>query len=107
MILQASQVRQWVTSDAAYQEMRSGGELGLISDQALRDAMSQYYLENGSASAYLFDMQPEYRKIVRGLTPSSVDPGRSRGGYPAEACASNKVMMRLSNLMRIFQCAPQ
>ena len=69
---QASQLWQWVTSDSTYQEMRSGGELGLIRDQGLRDALSQYYLENGTGTAYLFMLQPEYRKIVRGLTPSVV-----------------------------------
>ena len=69
---QASQLWQWVTSDSTYQEMRSGGELGLIRDQRLRDAMSQYYLENGSGTAYLFMLQPEYRRIVRGLTPQVV-----------------------------------
>jgi len=69
---QAGQVWQWVTSDSTYQEMRSGGELGLIRDQRLRDGLSQYYLENGSGTAYLFMLQPEYRKIVRGLTPSVV-----------------------------------
>lgn len=69
---QASQLWQWVTSDSTYQEMRSGGELGLIRDQGLRDRLSQYYLENGSGTAYLFMLQPEYRKLVRGLTPSVV-----------------------------------
>lgn len=69
---QASQLWQWVTSDSTYQEMRSGGELGLIRDQRLRDALSQYYLENGSGTAYLFMLQPEYRRLVRGLTPSVV-----------------------------------
>ena len=34
---QASQLWQWVTSDSTYQEMRSGGELGLIHDQGLRE----------------------------------------------------------------------
>ena len=69
---QASQLWQWVSSDSTYQEMRSGGELGLIRDQRLRDALSQYYLENGSGTAYLFMLQPEYRRIVRGLTPQVV-----------------------------------
>ncbi|MEO5628240.1 MAG: hypothetical protein ABIQ62_00555 [Thermomonas sp.] len=69
---QASQLWQWVTSDATYQEMRSAGELGLIRDETLRDALGQYYLESGAAVAYLFAVQPEYRKIVRGLTPSVV-----------------------------------
>ena len=69
---QASQLWQWTPSDATYQEMRSGGELGLIRDEALRDALSQYYLENGTAVAYVFAVMPEYRKRVRGLTPSVV-----------------------------------
>jgi hypothetical protein len=69
---QASQLWQWTTSDATYQEMRSGGELGLIRDEAMRDDISQYYVESGSGTDYLFNLQPEYRKIVRGLTPSVV-----------------------------------
>lgn len=69
---QASQLWQWTAADTTYQEMRSGGELGLIRDDRLREALSQYYLESGSAVAYLFYLQPEYRKIVRGLTPSIV-----------------------------------
>jgi len=69
---QASQLWQWVSSDSTYQEMRSGGELGLIRDQAFRDVLSSYYLENGSGTAYLFMLQPEYRKLVRGLTPQVV-----------------------------------
>jgi hypothetical protein len=67
---QASQLWQWVPSDSTYQEMRSGGELGLIRDEKFRDALGQYYLETGSGVDYLFKMQPEYRKLVRGLTPS-------------------------------------
>lgn len=69
---QASQMWQWVPADATYQEMRSGGELGLIRDETLREALASYYLETGSGADYLFRMQPEYRKIVRGLTPSVV-----------------------------------
>jgi hypothetical protein len=67
---QASQLWQWSATDATYQEMRSAGELGLIRDVKLRDALGQYYLESGPAVDYLFKLQPEYRKIVRGLTPS-------------------------------------
>ena len=61
---------QWSTTDATYQEMRSAGELGLIRDEKLRDTLGQYYLESGPAVDYLFKLQPEYRRIVRGLTPS-------------------------------------
>ncbi|WP_297176663.1 hypothetical protein [Thermomonas sp.] len=69
---QASQLWQWATSDSTYQELRSGGELGLIRDQVLRDALSRYYVENGPGTEYLFMLQPEYRRIVRGLTPQTV-----------------------------------
>jgi hypothetical protein len=68
---QASQVQQWYAADATYQEMRSSGELGLLRDQALREAMSRYYTGTVSA-AYLYAVQPEYRRIVRGLTPQVV-----------------------------------
>jgi hypothetical protein len=68
---QASQIQQWFAMDATYQEMRSSGELGLIHDQALRAAMSRYYAGSASA-AYLYSLQPEYRKSVRGLTPQVV-----------------------------------
>ena len=55
-------------------EFRGGApvEFGGRDDQVLRDELSQYYLENGSGTAYLFMLQPEYRKLVRGLTPSVV-----------------------------------
>ena len=69
---QASQLWQWSPSDSTYQEMRSGGQLGLIRDDKLRDALSQYYLETGAGVDYLFKLQPEYRNTVRGLTPSVV-----------------------------------
>lgn len=68
---QASQIQQWYAVDATYQEMRSSGELGLIHNQTLRAAMSRYYSGTVSA-AYLYSLQPEYRKIVRGLTPQVV-----------------------------------
>ncbi len=65
---QASQVSQRFRADATYQDMRSGGDLGLIRDETLRDDISRPYAGAASA-AYLYALQPEYRKIVRGLTP--------------------------------------
>ena len=67
---QASQVWQWATYDTTYQELSNAGELGLIKDGNLRDALTQYYAEGaGSDLDYILSSQPEYRKIVRGLTP--------------------------------------
>ncbi|MFY2763573.1 hypothetical protein [Arenimonas sp. MALMAid1274] len=70
---QASQMWLYASDDTTYQELRSGGELGLIRDQGLRGALSTYYREGNSADTdYILGMIPEYRKIVRGLTPSRV-----------------------------------
>ena len=68
---QASQLFPWLTTDTTYQELRSAGDLALINDRSLRTALAQYYLTGtGSQANYLLAVQPEYRKIVRGLTPS-------------------------------------
>ena len=68
---QASQLFPWLTRDTTYQELRSAGELGLISDEALRAALAGYYVTgNGAQFNFLMAVVPEYRKMVRGLTPS-------------------------------------
>ena len=70
---QASQLWPWVPSDSTYQELRSAGELGLIRDNKLRADLSKYYAEaSGSNVGYILAFQPEYRRIVRGLTPAVV-----------------------------------
>ncbi len=70
---QASQLWPWVPSDASYQELRSAGELGLIRDKQIRAELSKYYAEaSGSNVGYILAFQPEYRRIVRGLTPAVV-----------------------------------
>ena len=70
---QASQLWPWVPSDSTYQELRSAGELGLIRDRALRADISKYYAEaSGSNIGYILAFQPEYRRLVRGLTPAVV-----------------------------------
>ena len=70
---QASQLWPWATRDATYQELKSSGELGLIRNERLRDALGNYYTEGaGQYLDYVFALVPEYRKIVRGQTPSVV-----------------------------------
>jgi len=69
---QASQLWQWASTNTTYQELLNGGELGLIKDESLRAALSNYYTEGASKDAdFILAFQPEYRKIVRGLTPST------------------------------------
>ncbi|MBP7371142.1 MAG: hypothetical protein KA902_06840, partial [Arenimonas sp.] len=70
---QASQLWPWATIDTTYQELRNGGELGLIKDERIRTALAQYYIEgSGDDVDYILAYQPEYRKIIRGLTPNVV-----------------------------------
>lgn len=70
---QASQLWPWASIDTTYQELRNGGELGLIKDESLRIGLASYYVEgSGDDVAYILAYQPEYRKIVRGLTPAVV-----------------------------------
>lgn len=70
---QASQVWPWVGNDTTYQELLNGGELSMIKDESLRTALSTYYREGGGDDVgYLLTMIPEYRKMVRGISPSVV-----------------------------------
>ena len=70
---QASQLWPWVTNDTTYQELSNGGELGLIKDGNIRESLTKYYAEGaGKDLDYILSSQPEYRKIVRGLTPVAV-----------------------------------
>jgi len=70
---QASQLWPWVTNDTTYQELSNGGELGLIKDGNFRESLTKYYAEGaGKDLDYILSSQPEYRKIVRGLTPATV-----------------------------------
>ena len=68
---QASQLYPYIAQDATYQEMRNAGDLELINDRSLRSALANHYVNGiGPQANVLLEMQPEYRKIVRGLTPS-------------------------------------
>ncbi len=70
---QASQLYPYIPRDTTYQEMRNAGDLGLIRDAALRTALANYYVNGLSVQAgYLLRLEPEYRRIVRGLTPQAV-----------------------------------
>jgi hypothetical protein len=68
---QASQLFPYVPFDTTYQELRSAGELGLFDDADLRTTLAGFYVGGaGYAANFLFRSEPEYRKIVRGLTPT-------------------------------------
>ncbi|MGE4073111.1 MAG: hypothetical protein AB7E72_18235 [Lysobacterales bacterium] len=67
---QASQLFPYVPMDTTYRELVSAGELGLFRSADLRTALADYYVRGaGPAANFLFRTEPEYRKLVRGLTP--------------------------------------
>jgi hypothetical protein len=70
---QASQLYPYAPRDATYQEMLNAGELGLLRDPTLPTALADYYITGLNHQAgYLLRLEPEYRKVVRGLTPQVV-----------------------------------
>nr|WP_238346033.1 DUF6090 family protein [Luteimonas saliphila] len=70
---QASQLYPYVPRDTTYQEMRNAGELGLIRDPALPTALADYYITGlGFQANYLLRLEPEYRRLVRGVTPQAI-----------------------------------
>ncbi len=68
---QASQVWLWASNDATYRELLNGGDLRLIEDERLRATLPVYHGSKGELD-YLFTMIPEYRRIVRGVSPAAV-----------------------------------
>ena len=69
---QASQIWSYSASDGTYQEMISGGDLGLVGNPELRGSLANYYVTGGRRLARLVDVVPAYREEIRGLTPMRV-----------------------------------
>jgi hypothetical protein len=66
---QASQVAEFYTTDATFEELKSAGELGLIKDTRFRYELSQYYSLGFNP---LLTERPRYRENVRGIIPLEV-----------------------------------
>lgn len=66
---QASQLAEFYTTQATYDELKSGGELGLIRDLTLRNQLARYYT---NANNPVLTERPRYREHVRGLIPLGV-----------------------------------
>lgn len=66
---QASQVAEFITVQATYDELKSAGDLGLISDLEIRGALARYYNFTGSATVV---ERPAYRVHVRGVIPIEI-----------------------------------
>lgn len=66
---QASQVAEFWTISTTYDELKSAGELHLIADLDLRNALSHYYTDAGNPA---LTERPKYREHVRGVIPLDV-----------------------------------
>ena len=72
--LHASQSWQFTFVDSTYSELRSAGELGLIRDPELRNALADYYVLVAARRGGLgpYHLLPEYRELVRGRVRSDI-----------------------------------
>ena len=66
---QASQVAEYYTASATWDELKSAGELHLIADVDLRNALASYYT---NAANPVLTERPAYRVHVRGIVPIDV-----------------------------------
>ncbi len=89
---QASQVAEFVTLQATYDELKSAGELGLIADLKLRDELADYYLFEAAATV---GERPAYREHVRGVVPLDIQT------YIWEECYTSD----FSGVQKMFECA--
>jgi hypothetical protein len=66
---QASQVGEFWTRSTTYDELKAAGELNLIANLDLRNALANYYTEAGNPA---LTERPAYRERVRGLIPIDI-----------------------------------
>lgn len=91
---QASQIAPYRSEDTTYREMVNAGDLGLIRNERLRDALAKYYVTGiGPNNLFVLQLVPEYRATVRGHTPSRV----SR--YIWASCFSEAAGVQLETLL--------
>lgn len=67
---QASQLGEFRTTRNTYDELKSGGELGLIRDLELRNRLASYYRDADNSA--IAEQSPAYREHIRGLIPLQI-----------------------------------
>ncbi len=72
--LNASQSWQFTFIDTTYSELRSAGELKLIPDMELKNALADYYVLVAARRGGLgpYNLLPDYREMVRGRMRSDI-----------------------------------
>lgn len=69
---QASQLWEFYTTGATYEELKSAGELQLIDDTGLREDLAAYYVLGTRDAVTVFTERPDYRRRVRGIVPLEI-----------------------------------
>jgi hypothetical protein len=87
---QASQVAEFQVKDTTFSELKSAGELALISDPELRSTVADYYhkVENP-----ILTERPRYREMVRSRIPLQIQ------NYIWEKCWSNSEIDPLAQVL--------
>lgn len=88
---QASQVAEFITTQATYDELRSAGDLELISDLDIRNTLAGYY-HFGAAPTVV--ERPAYREHVRGIIPMDIQ------AYIWDSCYESNA----AGFQRMFDC---
>ena len=86
---QSSQVAEFYTTDATFEELKSAGELGLIKDTRFRDELSQYYSLGFNP---LLTERPRYREHLRGIIPLAVQTYIWTDCYSTSALSVQKML---------------
>lgn len=108
---QASQVAEFWTRSTTYDELKSAGELNLIANLDLRNALARYYTESGNPA---LTERPAYREHVRGVIPIDVQlyiwtrcyASNSRGEQSLRDCPSPISEAKASEIVNGIQRDP-
>jgi len=88
---QASQVAEFFTTQATYDELRSAGDLELVTNLEVRSELARYY--NFGAAATVVE-RPAYREHVRGIIPMDIQ------AYIWNSCYESNS----AGFQRMFEC---
>ena len=105
---QASQVGEFWTRSTTYDELKGAGELNLIANLDLRNALANYYTEAGNPA---LTERPAYREHVRGVIPIDVQlyiwtkcyASNERGEQELRDCASPVSEARAADIVNAIR----
>lgn len=86
---QSSQVAEFYTTDATFEELKSAGELGLIKDTHFRNALAQYYSSDANPA---LSERPRYREHIRGIIPLDIQNYIWSNCYSSDKASIQKML---------------